>query len=204
MNMPRLKMPAYGKALMENRQRGFHPLEISLWYGDDWKMPQRVAAAERAEFVRLGRAARPYSPEWEKAVGKPMLAIRPRDYAPAVFDFRGVVGARVTVFDPEWAGADFDVDAAGTITRWGLFYDLLGEVAAHAAMVMLEPTVFEQKSAGAIAATYRAVDPASGTLAYPRWWSSQLSGHAIDAWRGWRADVDAMKRNAESACVENG
>jgi len=65
MNTPRLKLPAYAKALTDNRRRGFHPLEVDVWYGDDWKIPKQIAEAEQKLFVVRGREARPYSFEWE-------------------------------------------------------------------------------------------------------------------------------------------
>lgn len=201
----RLKLPAYGKALLDNRRRGFHPLVVDVWYGDDWSIPRRIAEAEQNLFVVRGREARPYSADWEKEVGNPTLAIRPRDYAPGVFDFRCVAGVGVYLWDCCGGSADFDQVAGGPITRWGLFYFLAGELSAYAATVFFRNTGdAETETAAHLAVTHS--DVVAGKLVYPAWWSSALSLRHREARPLWQQDVKrALQRSGatESECVES-
>ena len=65
-----MKLPAYGKRLLDERRAGKHPLEVTLVYGDDWY------------------------------VGKlPRICIKPDEFEPAKYDFRMLAGLRVNVFD---------------------------------------------------------------------------------------------------------
>src|SRR3954470_23461983 len=77
--MTRLKLPAYGKRLLEERRAGKHPLEVTLVYGDRWSK------------------------------GKdPRVCISPEEYAPAQYDFCMLAGTRVLVLDQLNAGADWN------------------------------------------------------------------------------------------------
>ncbi len=68
--MPRLKVPAYGKRLLDDRRAGKHPLEVTLVYGDDWL------------------AGRP-----------PRICIKPDEFEPEKYDFHLFAGLRVNVRD---------------------------------------------------------------------------------------------------------
>lgn len=183
----RLKLPAYGKALLDNRRRGFHPLYVDVLYGDDWREASTRAKLESAVFVRDGREARPYEYRWLREVGSPMLALRPREYGPGVYDFRCVAGTAVRVFDLAGAADDVDVDAAAVYpaqrtVRWGIFYDLIFELAQWAASVALHAGMGE---AGEDMAQYahgvRHWDADARRMVWPRWWSDE-----IEARRGQR------------------
>lgn len=136
----RRQLPAYARALIDNRRRGFHPLLVQVLYGDDWIEPQIQARWARDLFVREGARARPYTLEWSREIGHPAIAIRPRDYAVGRYDFACVAGCSVTVVDQANGTGDYDTDAAGAVTRWGLFYELLGELADFAAIVNVRET----------------------------------------------------------------
>ena len=165
---PRLRLPAFARALMDNRRRGFHPLAVDLVYGDDLALAFRRAAAEKNAFALGGAGTRPYTVAWVREVGAPMLGVKPREYAPGVFCFACVAGVAVTVFDTDGAAAAFDTDDAGAVT-WGIFYDLLGELAAYAAEVFVRSTYFDGRlSVADYAASYRVADR------WPRWWSDAL------------------------------
>jgi len=201
MSSPRLKLPAYGKALMDNRRRGFHPLSVDVWYGDDWSIPKRIAQAEQKLFVARGREARPYFGDWEQVVGRPTLAIRPRDYAPGVFNFACVAGVAVNLWDGCGAAADFDQPEGGPVLRWGLFYFLAGELSAYAATVFFRNTDHDDnESAAHLAVTH--AEPQDGALVYPPWWSDELSRKFRSARPLWQQDVSRLRTTA-SECVES-
>lgn len=80
MNAPAKKrMPAYGKALLERRRAGDHPLTVNVVLGNAW---------------------------WK--VKEPKICVKPEDYAPGVFDWRVVAGVRALVVanDAFRAGGD--------------------------------------------------------------------------------------------------
>lgn len=171
---PRLRMPAFAKSLLQNRRRGFHPLRVEVWYGDDWSEAAAVAKREAALLLREGAAARPYAAgaAWLKLVGDPMLAIRPGDFAPGNIDWRCVTGLQVRVIDGCRALDDIDFDEAGRVTRWGLIYFLLGDISRAAAEVLY-------CSAGArgieecvddLAFGSRVWDAARRAFVWPEWW----------------------------------
>ncbi len=198
-------MPAYGKALLNNRHRGFHPLNVDVLYGDDWREASTRMALEKKVFVKDGLHARPYEARWLKEVGVPMLALRPREFAPGVFDFRVVTGCMVALRDGAGGAADFDVDESVTglgqrFTRWGIFYDLVAELAAYAADV----TVFdaqwpEGQLMSSFAFSIRHRDSATRRMCWPRWWSDEIEekrGRREFHWYG--AAGYAASRNAGS------
>lgn len=188
----RLRMPAYAKALRDNRRRGFHPLAgVRLVYGDDWAEAQDAARLESGLFVKLGREAVPYGPGWPW----PVLAIRPREFGPKVFDFSALAGVPVTVVDGCEASADVDVDdKSGQVTRWGLFYDLLSEVSTFASVVRLHGSVFDDDpDVRYLARDYRVGD------VWPRWWSDDLDAHCARLESGWVADLARVTAPAGGA-----
>jgi hypothetical protein len=68
--MTRLKLPAYGKRLLEERRAGNHPLEVTLVYGDKW---------------------------WD--FEQPKLCIKPDEFEPGKYDFSVCAGIHVIVID---------------------------------------------------------------------------------------------------------
>lgn len=158
----RLKLPAFARALVENRRRGFHPLNVTLLYGDNWRTPSLQAKAER-EAVQVHQRE-PYAPQWLQEFGDPMIAIEPRDYAPGVYDLRCVAGCVVRAIDALNAAADFDLSAR----RWGRFYELLGELSEFAAEVKVSPL---ETYAHDLAWEHRVFD--AGRYMWPVWWSDQ-------------------------------
>lgn len=176
----RLKLPAYGKALIDNRRRGFHPLYVDVLYGDDWREAATRAKLEAAVFVKDGRNARPYEDRWLKEVGAPMLALRPREYAPGVYDFRCVAGCAVRLFDTVGAADDVDVDPAAVYPaqrtlRWGLFYDVVRELALFAASVALHVGMSDLgEDMAQYAIGVRHWDAEARRMVWPRWWSDEI------------------------------
>lgn len=167
---PRLRLPSFARSLMDNRRRGFHPLSVELLYADDLKPAFERAADEKAVFTRLGATATPYDLAWMRAVGEPMLALRPREYAPGTFNFACVTGVGVTVIDGDGAANDWECDSAGDrVVRWGLFYDLIAELSMFAASVYVRGAFFAH---GESVAAYAQACRLDGE--WPRWWSDEL------------------------------
>lgn len=208
-------MPAYGRALLDNRRQragwaGFHPAQVDLVYGDDWREAATRMALEKAVFVKDGLDARPYQARWLAEVGIPMLAIRPREYGYGVFDFRCVAGCAVRVFDQAHGAGDYDkvpgVDFPGeAVSRWGRFYFLLGEIAAYAASVTLHD---KPDGTGEDVADYaygvRHFDGESRRWVFPPWWSAALHQRLHDASIDWLLDSGreaGLSLNDETAGV---
>jgi hypothetical protein len=175
----KLKVPAFGKNLIYNCRRGFLPLHVDVLYGDDWREAFTRRDLEKKVFVRDGLSARPYEDRWLKEVGAPMLALRPREFAPGLFDFRCVVGSMVRVFDLEWGLADYDQDDAGDVVRWGLFYDLIAEIAVYAAGITVHAAVGAAAVMDMARYAQELRDRAmfAGRAAWPRWWSDEIEGN---------------------------
>ncbi len=209
----RLKRPAYARAMLDNRRRGFHPLHVDVLYGDDWREASTRMALEKKVFVKDGLAARPYQARWLAEVGNPMLALRPREYAPGVFDFSAVTGCKVLLQDLADGAADFAVDESVSdlgqrFTRWGIFYDLVAELAAFAA----EVTVFDAywpkgQDMSSYAYSVRHWDGEARQFRWPRWWSDELEKKhgrrefiwiGAAAWRSTRAHAAARDAGSRS------
>ena len=63
-----MKLPAFGKSLLAARQKGDHPAVIQVIFGEDWT-PARDDA--------------------------PLLAVKPAQFAPGIYDWRCVAGVPV-------------------------------------------------------------------------------------------------------------
>lgn len=173
----RLRLPAFARALIDNRRRGFHPLRLTLLYGDNWRTPSLHAKNER-HAVQIQRL-QPYSAKWMADVGEPMLAIEPRDFEPGKFDFRCVAGTAVRLIDA--LDARLDVDLAAK--RWGFFYDLVAELSDWAATVRIAPI---EQDAATLAWEQQCVE--AGRFAWPRWWSDQRQREHDQRYITWLAD----------------
>jgi hypothetical protein len=100
-----VKLPAYGRALMNRRYAGWHPLYVRVIYGEDW------------ELIR---------DDWFTDIHA-YVAVRPSDYQPGRFDWRCAAGSAVTVFDQAKAAGEIGLDN-GAEEGWGKFYYLLREL----------------------------------------------------------------------------
>lgn len=168
MPLTRLKLPAYGAALRELRRTGTHPLCVHLIFGFHWRAPCVCF--------------------WQNVVkgAHPLLALKPSDYAPGLYDFSIVTALQVCVFDQEGAADPLDDVDRGPQRPWwcGAFYRLLGELAAFAADVeVYSPRVFgsERRSAYELAwEASRRVSPRG----WPCWWS-----HSIEVANAKRRDT---------------
>lgn len=126
---PRLRLPAYGKQLLNERRHGRHPMVVHVIYGDQLHHGTRceLDCAGGFEPEKLPTLRPPAS------VGDPhpMLWVRPSEYKPWTIDWHAVVGAAVCVFDMREAGGG-----------GRNFYEMLGEIGRFAGPVLvyrLEP-----------------------------------------------------------------
>jgi hypothetical protein len=146
----RRKPPAYGAALMRERRAGTPVACVHFLLGDDWSRRERLACPIRAV------PPRPH----------PALALRPREYAPGVYDFAAVTGLWVALTDADGTAA---TDA---------FWSLAGELGAHAARLAIYSPLFDRPLfADELALALRdwgaAGDP-TRNHGWPRWWSAEI------------------------------
>ena len=157
--MAHLKLPAYGKQLLLRRRTGEHPLEVALILGRDW----------RADVGEI-----------------PILAINPEDYAPGKFDFHVVAGLRVVVHDQDMHAEECDDYVRPP--AFGVFYDLLTELARSAAGVYIrwpEKLGWEEQEVRWLARQWQRWDRAASRMQWPRWWSDELNADYLRRWSDW-------------------
>ncbi|HJT63099.1 MAG TPA: hypothetical protein VJ797_15625 [Burkholderiales bacterium] len=145
----RLKLPAYGKALMNARRAGDHPLVVHVIYGEKWF----------EEPLCLWQCA---------GACHPKLCLKPAEYAPGIYDFRCVTGLEVALFDQPAASvmpADKIFDLIGEIGRWA------ADIHVHVEGDELPP------SASRLALcqrNFRHVNDPEHNHGWPRWWSAEI------------------------------
>lgn len=164
--MSRLKLPAYGRALLEQRRAGEHPLCVHVIVGDDWR------AVLDCTWLGFGCA-------------HPVLALRPEDCAPERFDWHLVAGLNVVVFDQAGLMAVYQPADASHARPWGHgpIYAVIGEIARYAADVEIRSGT-ELANAHFLAQLARDVrfknDPEQNH-GWPAWWSAETE--ALNAQR---------------------
>lgn len=116
------RFPAYGKRLYERRLQGDHPWGIDFIYGEDW--------------VRVDAATSIFD----------LLAIKPQDYRPGLFDFRVVAGLAVHLIDRSSIECWFaDEDDEG----FDKFWHLIGELGRWSGRLSVSSSrLFRQRRAG--------------------------------------------------------
>lgn len=160
--MTRLKLPPYGRQLLERRRAGDHPLEVALIYGHDWR-------------ADVG--------------GVPRVALNPEDYVPGKYDFGFLAGLRVTIHDQD-LNAD-ECNPTTTPPTYGKFYDLIAEVAKFVACLDLRwpaRSGWPPREAAEFARCCRWHDHAAGRMQWPRWWSDALAAEYTRRWPAWLED----------------
>ena len=174
--MTRLKLPPYGRALLERRRGGDHPLEVALIYGREW---------------------------WAAVGGMPRIALNPEDYTPGVFGWRLFAGIKVVIHDQEVNADERDEKAAPP--AFGKFYDLVAEVAAFAAYVVIEwpaRSGWPTREAGEFAWCFRWLDLEARRMQWPRWWSDELQRNYSRRFQAWAQDSAAAHGIIEPECAE--
>ena len=128
-----MKLPAFGKSLLAARFQGGHPELIQVIYGEDWT-PHRNDC--------------------------PLLAVKPAQFAPGIYDWRCVAGVPVEVYDRAAEPADWE--------RASVCF-LAAEVAEWAAAVRI---FFADGSHAGVAEMAYVCRSPNGQ--WPRWWSERL------------------------------
>jgi hypothetical protein len=98
----RLRLPAYGKALMEARRAGNHPAVVHVLFCEDWR----------------------HKPRCEEGCGAdhPRLAVKPSEFAAGTLDWRLVTGSLVAVFDDrDRMSLQFSREFYGLLAELGRF-----------------------------------------------------------------------------------
>lgn len=66
----RLKLPAYGRELLQQREAGQHPARVVVIYGDDWRPPN-----EQDRRVCVGSDYAPGVYDWSLLAGLPVTLL---------------------------------------------------------------------------------------------------------------------------------
>src|SRR3990172_9339507 len=127
-----MKLPAFGKSLLAARFQGGHPDLIQVIYGDDWA-PARADA--------------------------PLLAVKPSQFAPGIYDWRCVAGIPGEVHHRAAEPELFERAAIGFVAA---------ELAEWSPCVELLFSGGQRCDAGVLAFACR-----SGGV-WPAWWSERL------------------------------
>jgi len=77
---PRLKLPAYGKQLLNARRLGQHPLVVHVVYGEEWGSGERCG---------------------DGCEEHPRLAVKPSEFQPWTIDWHVITGCKVVVFEAD-------------------------------------------------------------------------------------------------------
>jgi hypothetical protein len=158
----RLKLPTYGKALLQERNAGHHPLCAHLIIGRNSRLPLDCA--------------------WQ-AAGEvhPQLEIKPEQCAAGVFDWTLLCGLNVVIFDRSGRALEFNDPDREHRTYWGHgpFYFMVGEIALYSAEIEIRTPWWDRSfSAHEIAASVRAPGWARMTAkqnhGWPGWWSEEI------------------------------
>lgn len=157
-----MRLPAYGRPLLEARRAGDHPARVLFVFGDYWK------------------AESPH----------PKLALKPGDYAPRRFDFRLVAGVPVDVLERSdgalHQGTPKYLWLAGELARWACEVTLRVPYALYRGQAESDRTVTD---AGMLARCQRRYDAAKRAFVWPAWWNEDLDcayGEQGKRWYGER------------------
>jgi len=137
-----------------------------------------------------------YGDRWWDAPD-PRVAIDPKDYEVGKFDFHVLAGLRVTIHDQ--LGASFDADPVLRPPSYGKFYDLLHEVAAANAYVVIRwPKNVDPRETELLQQAFgcRWWSRELRSTQWPRWWNDDLNERQLDAAVAWLVN---SKREAEHA-----
>lgn len=122
----RLKLPAYGKSLINERRQGRHPRVVHVHYSESFGCSAQcefcaTTPARSAGATPPRQGGEPFPP-WHPAV-----QVSPAEFRPFAFDWTVVTGCMVAVFD--WRHDIFE--------RARAFYELVGELGRFAGPVQV-------------------------------------------------------------------
>jgi len=135
-----------------------------------------------------------YGDRWRERT-YPRVCIMPDQYEPGIYDFRMLAGVRVAVLDQLMAFED--LDDTGTPPVFGVFFDLLAELANVAAFVEVEwprEAKLPMREVSEIAHSFRWADPATKRFQWPRWWNDDLDRDYRARLPGWVDDRIALSQ----------
>jgi hypothetical protein len=168
--MTRLKLPAYGKQLLERRRAGDHPLEVAFILGEDWRDGQ-----------------------------EPRLCINPQDYEPGRYDFRVVAGTRVLVLDQALGAGECDENARPpTFGKFYDLIGELAEFAAVVEIEWPLRSGWMRREIQEMAWTARWYDPSIRRMIWPRWWSDERNTAYSDRFEPWIYDCAGVGMNGRA------
>jgi hypothetical protein len=159
---PRLKLPAFGRQLLNERRLGRHPGVVHVVYGEDWFLGDRCEL-DCADVVNPGEA-------------HPRLAVKPSQFQLWELDWRVVTGLHVCVFDRR---EDVLVGARE-------FFGLIGEVGRFSAQVDIYRRALEARPQFCFAAHVIAAECRKAEGAWPGWWPAETENMNADRRARWR------------------
>lgn len=185
----RLKLPAYGKTLLNARRADHHPLCVHVIFGRDWKAETHCA--------------------WSHLPGvHPLLCVHPAEYTPGQYDFRAVTAINVALFDQDALAAEYAADGYPSLRDFGRLYDLAGELARWAAYVEIHSPIWPRadyaETLAYLGRDYRHCKDPDKNHGWPHWWSAEIqSAHERRgfAWLGTITAGPRQRCNAVSASL---
>jgi len=175
----RLKLPAYGKQLLNDRRLGRHPLVVHVIYDEDWRFGEQCE--EGCETLTDLAHAR--------------LAVKPSEFAPWVYDWHAVTGCYVALFD----GRHDCLEGSPN------FWRLVGEIGRFAGPVCIyrwQWTSLSGRVGGANHAlaftAHRVASEVRDKLGgWPDWWPLETERANVERReRWWRAKPDHPEQRA--------
>ena len=169
--MTRLKLPPYGKALLDRRRGGDHPLSVNLVYGDRWR-----------------------------EVEPPRVALDPKDYAPGRYDFHMLAGLRVMIHDQLAGGWEMDASILPAIYGkfYDLAAEV---AAADAYVLLRWPKGTEPRETELLplAHSCRWWCTERRAWQWPRWWNDALNTQQQARAQAWFLDVNGDRERVRAA-----
>lgn len=153
-------MPRYAQALADARNSGRYPLAVNLCFG------AKV-----------------------RGVPEPRIQIEPVKYKPGKFNFYMLRGLRVTIWDID-GYADDVTSVEGRPVMFGKFYDLLRELAAQDAYVLVKFSDGLVLRVLDIANSSRWRNPVARRMEWPSWWSDALNEQQFARAKRWMMEVN--------------
>src|SRR5690348_12538483 len=93
---PRLRLPAYGKQLLNERRLGRHPLVVHVVYGETM---HHGTSCDLDCLGGFGPEKLPKPPASVQGDPHPHLWVKPSEFKPFTIDWHVVTGCAVCVFD---------------------------------------------------------------------------------------------------------
>ena len=183
----RLKLPAYGKALLARRRAGEHPLCVHLIIGNDWRAPCVCT------WCALGDM-------------HPLLAIKPEDCQPGRFAWGLTAGLNVVLFDQQGLALDFKQRSIFSKPYdYGPLYAVIGEIARHAADIEISAPGWRTTESAYLLAwsgrDYRFTNDVEHNHGWPCWWSAETEVINAQRRQTWLRAVDERDESTAAASV---